>query len=400
MHIPHVHFTYLLKKEINEIYMMNALHTFALAMVGIFVPILLLTEGYSLLAVLMYLGLYPLLNIVGSFIALKHAANYGVRKTIMYSIPMMVTFLLMLFNITLLETILPGFMVLVLLALMRASAVTFYFCGFHMEFAKHSCSVIKQLGCLRASSTLFSVIGPLFGALVITFFSFHILFAVSITFLILSVIPLFFSQEEYEPFDFSLSKIIMEKSHAVPFLAEGFRDSAAARFWPILMFLISIPLASIGSVYTVSHALLALFMIYLGKRTHDGNKHRILWIGTVGNAVTLFVRVLLKTVAPIVLVQGLGGLAWTMVQLPYHSIFYNNSKQAGIANMVFFRELFLNLGRAVSVGVVMLLVLFRDAPFALAVTIASAAFVMLLMATIKDVQTGSDSKKSTSASAG
>ncbi|MGM5487642.1 MAG: hypothetical protein ACQESG_01710 [Nanobdellota archaeon] len=53
----HFHLTYLLKKEINEIYIMNSLHTFAISSVGIFVPIFLLNRGFSLLLVLLYLGL-------------------------------------------------------------------------------------------------------------------------------------------------------------------------------------------------------------------------------------------------------------------------------------------------------------------------------------------------------
>ncbi|MGM5487643.1 MAG: hypothetical protein ACQESG_01715 [Nanobdellota archaeon] len=319
-----------------------------------------------------------------SYAGLRYASVHGVRNTILISVPLMVTFFFLLYNID--RFTIPAASLMILLALVRSCAITFYWTGFHVEFAKYSRTVIKQFGVLRAFSTVFSVIGPLFGALIATFFSFQVLFIFVMLTLILSVVPLFFSKEVYEPFDFSLRNLVIDRQ-AIPFFAEGFRDSAAKYFWPLLMFMLALPLISIGSLYTVSSGLLAAFMFYLGRRTNDHNKHRILWFGVVGNAFSLFGRTLVTSFTPIMIMQGIGGLSWTMVQLPFHSIFYCNSQQSGICHMVYFRELFLNLGRMLCIGVLALFVVFKPATIALAFTITAAAFAMLFMGTIKDTQT-------------
>ena len=57
MHI-HMHNIFRLKSELGEIYLNQVIQTFALALIGVFIPIYLLKLGFSLPVVLGFLAVY------------------------------------------------------------------------------------------------------------------------------------------------------------------------------------------------------------------------------------------------------------------------------------------------------------------------------------------------------
>ncbi len=304
----------------------------------------------------------------------------------MSSIPIIMIFFLILYEIEMVIGVFGKIPTLLILALLNSSSSSFYFMGFHLEFAKFSEShkSARQYGIVRGFSTAASVAGPFFGGLIIEFFSFNFLFCLVVLCLFLSVIPLFFSKELHQPFRFSYKKILRNKKNGLPFMGEGIRFMAATYFWPVLLFVAGITLGTIGGIFSFSSFLLAVFTVYLGKKTTEYNKHKMLKIGVIMNSLSLVFRSILKTVSSIVIVQGLGGISWAFVQLPYMSIFYNNSKKKGIAETIFMREFYLNIGRFLVVSVLGVSLLVTSPEVALTITIILAALAMLLMAKISD----------------
>ena len=388
MHRLHLKINYLLKKEINELYLMNAIRTFAISTIVVFIPIFLLIKGYGLADIGLFYLIRALTGILFCYTALKYAAKKGVKHSLLLSIPFMTIFFISLYNIDFLRTYMGDMTVLLCVAVLEALASAYYYMGFHVEFAKLSeeKKSMKQLGFIQALSMIASVLGPLFGALVITFASFNVLFLIVVGLLIISLVPLFMSGEYHEPFHFNLKQAlsVKQKERSAPFFAEGFHTMAAGIFWPMFMFLIAISINSIGGIYAVSNLVLVLFTLYLAKKATEKNKHRILKIGTALHALTLIIRTLLKTVALIVLVQGFGALTWTMVHIPFYSTFYNNSKKTGIANMIFFREIYLHAGRVLSCLLFLAILHFLTPTTALVTAIIIGAVVMLFMARIKE----------------
>ncbi|MFW5991539.1 MAG: hypothetical protein ACOCQX_04895, partial [Candidatus Nanoarchaeia archaeon] len=66
------------------------------------------------------------------------------------------------------------------------------------------------------------------------------------------------------------------------------------------------------------------------------------------------------------------------------SMFYNNSKKKGIAETIFMREVYLNLGRLTIVMLLALLLIFLKPETAFITIIILAAITMLFMTKVKD----------------
>ncbi|MGM5482851.1 MAG: MFS transporter [Nanobdellota archaeon] len=382
----HMKVPYFLKKEINEIYIMHSLRSFAVSTTSIFIPIYLLKHGFNFYEVALYFAVYTIANILFSLLALVYSSKKGARHSVLISIPLLIIFFIALHQTDLLIEFLGKITILILYPLLFSSAVSFYFMAFHLEFAKFSKSEksAKEFGLVRTFSTAASIIGPLLGGLIIELFSFGCLFSLVVIILIFSVLPLFFSSELHEPFNFRIKDVLKYKKKAIPFLAEGFRFMAAKYFWPVLLYIMAIPLSNIGGIFTISSTLLALFTIYLGKKTTEANKHKLLKIGAIGNSVSLIIRTFLKTFSAIAIIQGLGGITWALVQLPYFSMFYNNSKKKGIPETIFMREFYLNLGRLLSIITLVLILIATSVKYALISTIIIGGLVMLLMTRVTD----------------
>ena len=388
MHKLHIKVDYLLKKEINELYVTNAIRTFAVSTIAIFIPIFFLKNGYTIYDIGMFLFIKFFLALFLGYAALKYAVKKGVKHSMFLSVPVMIVFFLALYNLDSLRLLIGGRPTIAIIALLDAMACAYFFMGFHIEFAKFSKAEnsVTQFGVINIITTAATVMGPLFGSIIISFYSFNALFLIVIGLLLVSVVPLFFSKEFKEPFEFDVIKTLFseESKNSLPFLAEGMKDMASRIYWPIVLFLLLITINQIGTLYMITSTILVIFTIYLGNKTSKKNKMKILKAGTVIYSLSLFLRTFLKTLSIITIVQGFGALSWTMVQLPFYSTFYNNSKKIGITHHIFFRELYLNLGRLLSVAILFILIYLLGNMYGLIVTIMISAVFMLMMAWIKD----------------
>ena len=173
-----------------------------------------------------------------------------------------------------------------------------------------------------------------------------------------------------------------EKSH--PYLGEGVKDMAARLLWPILLYMVFTGLHNIGIIYAISNTILVFSTIYLSKKSSKKHKTKLLTLGVYFHSLTLVVRTLIKTFSILTIVQGFGALSWTMVSLPFQSIFYNNAKRQGIAYGIFFRELYLNFGRMVGAVLLMLLILFFQAQTAIVICIIIGAIAMIWMTKLRE----------------
>lgn len=383
----HFHLRYFLRKEINELYVMNAIRSFADSMISIFVPIFLLKQGFALSLVLLYLLSWSIFAVVFCFIAFRLISKFGVKHMIFASIPITILYFLSLHQFSFLRTLMPDLLLTIFLGFMFAASIASYWMGFHLEFARFSSEVksTKQLGVLRILSTVFAIFGPLVGALIITYFSFNMLFLIVMILLVISVIVLFFSKETHEPFKFSMRKALFRDfKKGFPYIAEAFQSTTVGFLWPVLLFVFAISLNEIGGLYVVSNTALVLFTWFVSRQTTTANRHLFLNLGAFIHSLTLTVRVFLKTIASIAVVQGIGGLSITMLRLPFHTIFYNNSKKRGFAQTIFFREVYLTIGRLIMLSILLVAFIFLPIKETLILGVLMGAIGTMFMTRLRE----------------
>lgn len=378
---------YLLKKDINELYLTHAIRSFAISMIGLFIPIYLLQQGYSFSEIGVFLLIHYGIAIPLSFIALKLAAKKGVKHTMLFSVPLAILFFLALYNLEFLKNATGNIWTITIIAIIGAATGAFYWMGFHVEFAKFSEEKrsIKQIGFANILATMASATGPLIGGLIITFSGFPLMFIIVIVLLIISILPLFMSKEKHVPFKFKLKEISSGKmkSMVYPFFSEGVYSTASEIAWPLLLYIIFVSTTNIGGLYAVATILIVLVSWLISHRITEATKILVLKLGTFLNSASMIARALVQNFLALNIIMGVGGVSWAMINLPYTSMFYGNSKKDGIAHTVFFREFYLNIGRVFLILIFLLLLLFIPAQDTLASLVFIGAVAILALGSLR-----------------
>lgn len=379
---------YLLHKDINELYITNALRTFAVSIVGLFVPIFLMEKGLSLTTIFLYLSFQYMLYIPICYSAMKFSARRGVKHTMLLSAPTIIIFFLILYNIDPIQKITSWVFVLFLMGIFNSLGTALYWNGYHIEFSKFSKKKnAKQVGVINIVATASAALAPLIGALIISALGFQVMFIVVMAILFLSVFPLFLSKEIHVPFEFNLKDVVTKKtgSLVLPYFSEGVKSIASSIAWPILLYIIFVSYNNIGSIYTISHVAIIIFMWLVSHKITSKNKFSFLKIGAYIHAITMIIRVFIKNFFALNIIQAIGGVSWALIHIPFSSIFYDNTKKLGISSAVYFRELHLHMGRVAGTLIFLILLFFLKPADALSGIIIVGAMFTLLMSNLKNV---------------
>jgi len=380
---------YLLHRNITELYITNALRTFAVSTVSLFIPIFLLEKGVSLGAIFLYLMFQYLLYIPICYSAMKFAAKKGIKHSMLMNAPFSIGYFLVLYNIDSIQIATSWVFVFFLLSVLTAISTALYWNSYHIEFAKYSKKKnAKQVGIINIVATTSSALAPLIGALIISAFGFQVMFAIVMIILLLAVFPLFLSKELHEPFEFSLKDAVTKKtgSLVLPYFSEGVKSIASSISWPLLLYLIFVSYNDIGSIFTISHILIIIFTWFVSHKITSANKFNLLKLGTYIHSTTMIVRVIVKNFFVLNIVQAIGGISWALIHIPFASAFYDNTKKLGITSAVYFRELHLHMGRVAGTMIALVLLMLLEPADALAGVIIVGAMFTLLMGTMKNVK--------------
>jgi hypothetical protein len=129
-HFSH-YFTF--KSELNELFASISLRTFAKSLINIFVPIYLITIGYSFMTAFIFMAIGSAFHAIFSYSAAKLSARIGFKHLIMVSAPFLIIYYLLLNYITVIQALgIP----IVLIAAFGGTSNAFFWLGYHTDFAK------------------------------------------------------------------------------------------------------------------------------------------------------------------------------------------------------------------------------------------------------------------------
>ncbi len=379
----HQNYHYLLNKELTEIYITHSMRSFAISMVGIFVPIFFLERSFSFFSVLMFYLIQSIVQIILYVFGSKIPSKIGIKHSILLSMPFLISFFILSNNVTYFQSFMQDYAIIAILSIIFSIAMFLYWFSFHVDFVKFTNSKTEgqQIGTLQALTTFFSVLGPLFGGLIITYYSFNVLFIITSTILFLATFPLFMSKEIKVDLEYKTKNIFkFEKpTRNIFFFAEGARQESALVFWPIFLFFISIQISSLGLLYSSTNLLLAIFSVFVGKVSDVFNKSLLMRIGSIVHAISLIARTFFRSLFMIFSIQSIGAISFPFLAIPYTSIMYNHARKVGIALFIINREMFFHLGRIFAIVLCLVVYAFTSPETALVVSIFFGSICAVIM---------------------
>ena len=298
------------------------LHVLARSLITVFVPILLLTTGYSIGEVMIYYFLYNLFDVPLNWFARYMTRQLGARKVMILATIAVIAFFLTL------GFLVPGnWPLLILLGVFAALYDVFYWVAHTYLFivaSREEKDTSSSTSWLYIVKRIASLLGPALGAGILLLANKEILIAVSIALFILSLIPLFRAKHlPDKPQEPTLSfkeffKAPEERTNYLSTMFFSVHRSAEAVLWPLFIY---ITFASIGSVAIVPIivSLTAILFSYFAGKIHKKDRSKMIILGSILIALMWIIRLSFDATVIYYITIFLVGLFSLLINIPLDS---------------------------------------------------------------------------------
>jgi len=347
-----------MKKRLRAIFLMHSIDGFAGSLIGIFIPIYLLTLGYSVKQVfIFYIITYAALT--GFFFLAGYCASrWGLKRTILLRFPCLLFYLVALYYLP--TKALP----LSLLALVNAFNMAFYWFALHIIFthASEHGEIGNNVGKLFALPKLAGTFAPLLGGFMAVSFGFGFILLLAIILYLVSAIPLLYTDELKQAIDFNLGKAIkIFRRHPRYFVGEMFNTGTSvveSVIWPVFIYLSFKDILSIGALGTLLGIGGILFTLFIGRSSDKTDKRFLLRLGALLMIAVWSMRYFGQNEILFYILTILAGFFSILITVPFASIGYGSAKkdEDGTSEFIITREVAVNIGRVIIFSVAILMV--------------------------------------------
>ena len=334
----------------NKILQMVSINNFAMAFVGIFIPIYLLKLGYSFQMVMFWLILYHLSLLISTFVAVYVSNIIGLVRSLH------VRFIFLVSSLSLMIFALKDLPFLFYIIPVLAGAEgAFYWLPLNVLFVRSTkkSNMGDSMSKFISIPKILAMVSPIVGAYIAVHFGFVTLFCFAMLILMFTFVPILSLKLEKTNFVFSWTRareIFKDnKKYFIPEVIDNITEDAMA-VWSIFIYLQLASTMQVGIIGTIVTIASLLFTLTLGSLTDKWNKHKLLKIGAVilslSWLISYFVGVhsLNKWIFYIATIFLTLSLKTFLV--PYSSLLFNQARKDD-AQFIVLREIPVVLGRII-----------------------------------------------------
>lgn len=348
-----------LPQQLKELYLANAISTFAISAAFLFEPIYLYSIGFTLWQIMLFYvgvyGAYFILMPLGGKIVKRNGFEHGM----MYGSFFLILYFVFLLAIQTSEAfVIPAMFTLALYK-------TVFWPGYHADFAFFGQSQERgrEIGNLAILDSIMNVLGPVIGGLLVNFFGFPIFFAFMCIVIIVSNIPFLLTKEIFKPSDFSYrgayETLFAKENRKYFFGYIGFGEELVAlTIWPIFLFITFGNVVSTGLLVAFSTFITALVLLYVGRATDMKDRRYVLRIGALLNSFVWCMRLVVRSASPVAFVDILSRASKNIFILPMLSGLYEHARKTSVVQTVIFFEMSLTVGKLLTGSILAVLFFF------------------------------------------
>jgi MFS family permease len=311
--------------ELSELYISMLFRSLALSVIGIFVPVFLLKNGYDIQSILLFFTYFfatrTVMDVVGGYLV----ARVGPKHTMVISYLSQIAASIMF--LTLPDQNWP----LLLPAIFWGAANSLFFVAFHVDFSKikHSEHGGKELGYVNVMERIGATLGPITGGLLAYFLSPKYIFAGAIVLLLVGLVPLFKTTEPTrtkQHLDFKNFKIDHLKRDYISYAAVSMENNFCVILWPLFLALFALGsnvFLELGALASIGICASAVASYYIGKLVDEKKGGQLLNAAATTNALIYMVRPFVNSL-PFALAVGVANDVVTVgYRIPYHKGMYD-----------------------------------------------------------------------------
>ena len=337
-----LHFT--LNKKLSEVYLTILLKTFAVSLIGLFIPIYLLQEvGLPFSQVLIYyISVFFFLlpgYIIGSLIGTKISIN----KLIMLSVPFNVASYILLYNI--INYNIP----LLLIAAIYGIGEGIFWFAYNIDFSKYSDKKHRgeEVKFWFVLASFIGIISPFLGGFLLSALNFHTVFVLVVLLLILSAIPLFKIEDKKPRYKIHFKDVFLKEnfknSHRC--VIQGFRHLSYSIFWPIFVFYILREYLSMGLIFSSAAVFSSIAIWFIGNQVDKFNRIIFTDFSTIIDGFVSFAKAFITTFSQVFAMSILGGITFSSSEISMNTVTFDQANKTKPVGFFIYREMLLSASR-------------------------------------------------------
>lgn len=332
---------------ITALFVSSTLHSFALSLAGIFVPLYILQLTGRLDTVFLFFALRSTAVVLSAVPSSHLVSRLGFRRSSMTGTFL---YLLMIF-LLILGTQQEAY--LWLAAIASGVAVPAYWLPYHLIFAEDGRSEHfgREVSLLNILSRVSTAAGPLIGGLLILFFGFSALYLATFIILFFSVIPL--SLMEHHPIhqapslrqlkEYLFSRV--GRVWAVNFCLPQVETLILDVVWPVFVFLSVSSYETTGGIASATLLISLLVLVVSSQIVDRADKRKLMAVGGFLSSASWLFLVFAKSAGQIFLSSTLLKGVRNFFYIPFETVFYSKVAEEKLNHsltFLVFREIVLH----------------------------------------------------------
>ena len=291
-------------KEVDSLYFFNALGSFALGLIGLFIPVYLYQLGIPIWQILLFYFLRSFYYLILGASLMPIMKKISDKLLMALAIPFLVLFFLGLNSLSEVSTlfyILPALFGLYQL---------FTYIAYNLDFAEASDSdhVGEEVSVRFVIDAVVKFATPFLGGLIIAFLGFDYVYLIASGILILSIVPLFTFPKRNFSSKLSWIEIIHKIkdkelfNYNITSFSYGAEKMTTDIIWPLFLFIAVGNIKEMGGILSAGFIIGALAAFFLGKKIDKdkGFKDVLTNVSSTGLSLIWIIRTFITKTIPII----------------------------------------------------------------------------------------------------
>ncbi|MFB6145420.1 MAG: MFS transporter [Candidatus Nanohaloarchaea archaeon] len=363
---------------IDQIYAYEMLQKFAFSLIGIFIPIYILSQNGQVELAFLYLIGYTSVFLLSALPVSYVIARIGFKHSLLISYLFYLPAFLAVRSYSLDTWLVTS--VAVFVGLGKA----FHWIALNSEFAVDSSggSRGKASGRLLGLPRISKAVAPFLGGLIMAYYGFPMLAVVAFFFMLASAYPLFASKDHRDPLDYDLRKLLTRKYavFASFFFLRGMTIASGALLFPIYIFFVLGGTVNAGSVGSLANFGSVAFALFIGRVSDRLERRHMMIIGALASSAFFVLRAYVDASLEAFVLSFVAGLMFMAYYVPLYSFLADTAEDEEVLEFYAFRELTLGIGKVFAFGLALFLYWSYGIVSALRITFMLTALAVLLVA--------------------
>ena len=334
------------KKEMRAFYIALSLRCMATSMIGVFGPVYLLTVGFSLKLVLLYLAINLMAITPSSPIVGKITQKFGLKHTVIAAPPVSILFYLMLYFLK----SYPSLPLLFSTAIVGALGATLFWIPMNSHFALNSShkTITEQVSYRKIISKQAKMTAPLIASAIIVYFGFPVLFTIASLFYVLCFIPLLMTKDYTLPLHRHRDGFLAKKNlkYSLLFFVRGVYSIAGVTFLPLYIYLQSESYVATGISASFVGVGVIIGALIIGKVADRFGKYEIMRLAAIISTGT-WIAVFFMSGVWLYILSVIAGMASMALSVTVMAIYCKKFKPVMSEKYMIHREMWLGIGNGV-----------------------------------------------------